>query len=33
MSDLVNLEKVLLGSMFGVCSFEAKNQVFEFDHR
>ena len=33
MSDLVNLEKVLLGSMFVVCLFISKNRVFEFDHR
>ena len=33
MSDLVNLVKALLGSKFKVCSFEAKNRVFEFDHQ
>ena len=31
MSSLVNLVKALLGSMFEVRSFEAKNRVFEFD--
>ena len=33
MSDLVNIAKVLLGSMLDVCSFEAKIRVFEFDHQ
>ena len=33
MSNLVNLVKVLLGSMFYVCLFEAKNRVLEFDHQ
>ena len=32
MSNLVNLVKALLGSMFDVRSFEAKNRVFEFDY-
>ena len=32
MSNLVNLVKSLLGSMFDIRSFEAKNRVFEFDH-
>ena len=32
-SNLVNLVKALLGSMFDVCLFEAKNRVFEFDHQ
>ena len=31
MSNLVNLVKALLGSLFDVRSFEAKNRVFEFD--
>ena len=31
MSDLVNLVKALLGSMFDVCFFKAKNRLFEFD--
>ena len=29
----VNLVKALLGLMFNVCSFEAKNRLFEFDHK
>ena len=33
MSNLVNLVKALLGSMFDVRSFEAKNRVFEFNHQ
>ena len=33
MSNLVNLVKALLGSMFDVRSFEAKNRVFEFDYQ
>ena len=33
MSNLVNLVKALLGSMFDICSFKAKNRVFEFDHQ
>ena len=33
MSNLVNLVKALLDSKFDVRSFEAKNKVFEFDHR
>ena len=33
MSNLVNLVKALLGSMFDVCLFEPKNWVFEFDHQ
>ena len=33
MSNLVNLVKALLGSMFDVRSFEAKKRVFEFDHQ
>ena len=32
-SNLVNLVKALLGSMFDVCLFGAKNRVFEFDHQ
>ena len=32
-SDLVNIVKALLGSMFDVRSFEAKNRVFEFDQQ
>ena len=32
MSDFVILIEALLGSMFDVSSFEAKNWVFEFDH-
>ena len=33
MSNLVNLEKALLGSKFGVRSIEARNRVFKFDHQ
>ena len=33
MSDLVNVEKAVLGSTFDFRSFEAKNRVFEFDHQ
>ena len=33
MSDLVNLVKALLGSMFEVHSFKHKIMVFEFDHK
>ena len=33
MSNLANLVKALLGLMFDVRSFEAKNRVFEFDHQ
>ena len=33
MSNSVNLVKALLGLMFDVHSFEAKNRVFEFDHQ
>ena len=33
MSNFVNLAKALLGSMFQVRLFEAKNRVFEFDHQ
>ena len=33
MSNLVNLVKSLLGSMFDIRSFEAKNRVFEFDYQ
>ena len=32
MSNLVNLVEALLGSMY-ICSFEAKNRVFEFNHQ
>ena len=31
MNNVVNLVKALLGSMFDVCSFKAKNRVLEFD--
>ena len=31
MSNLVNIVKALLNSMFEFLSFEAKNRVFEFD--
>ena len=31
MSDSVTLVKAILGSMFDVCLFKAKNRVFEFD--
>ena len=31
MSNIENLVKALLGSMFDVCSFKAKNRVFKFD--
>ena len=33
MSDLVNLVKSLLGSMFDVHLFQAKNRVFEFHYQ
>ena len=33
MSNLVNLVKALLGLIFDVCSFKAKNRVFEFDRQ
>ena len=33
MSNLVNLVKALLGSMFDVRSFEAKKRVFEVDYQ
>ena len=33
MSNLANLVKALLGLMFNVHSFKAKNRVFEFDHQ
>ena len=33
MSDLANLERALLGLMFDVHLFEAKNRVFEFDYQ
>ena len=33
MSNLVHLVKALLGSMFNVRSFEAKNRVFGLDHQ
>ena len=33
MSDWVTLIKAQWGSMFDVCSFEAKNRVFEFNHQ
>ena len=33
MSIFVNLVKALLGSMFDIRSFKAKNWVFEFDHQ
>ena len=32
MSDLIELVKALLGLMFDVRSFKAKNWVFECDH-
>ena len=33
MSNLVNLVIVILGLMFDVGSFEAKNRVFKFDYQ
>ena len=33
MNDSVNLVKALLGSMYDVCTFEAKIQVFKFDRQ
>ena len=33
MNNLVNQVKAILGLKFDVCSFEAKNRVFDYDHQ